>query len=448
MSSSSAQTIDIGRLLNERALSSLQYRLFVLCIAVGVLDGFDNQFIGTAASSMAAELSISLAKFGPIFSSAIVGAAIGSFAVGALADRLGRRRLLIGAVFVFGLFTLATAFVHSFRGLILMRLLAGFGLGGAPPCFLALAADYTPQRIRRSVTSLLWAGFPLGVAFGGVLSSAILRHFDWRTLFYVGGAIPIALLGFLIPYLPESVRFLFRRGSVSDRALIASIVRELDPALIVNDATRVVLEQTDTHEQASMKTLFRERTGPTLALWGTFLMTFATLATLALWAPPLLRQVGMDAPATALAIAGYGFGGTIGVAVAGRLVEHSGIVRALVPALVLGALSIAALEHLGNKPILVDLAMFLGGFGVSIGSSAAVSLASFIYPTAARSTGIGLGMGIGRIGQILGPLFIAVLVSAQWVPGHILSTLAFGPVTAAVFVLILSRYAIVKVGQD
>ena len=171
---------------------------------------------------MAAEFHIRLANFGPVFSAMLLGATLGAVLFGAMGDRFGRKQPIIVAVVIIAVFTLATPAVHSIGGLVIVRFLLGLGLGGATPGFLALGSEYAPARLRQRLVSVIWLGFPLGGALGAFQNAYLLAHYSWQAVFYVGGAIPLVLLLFLVFGLPESIRFLIARNR--DPAAIASIM--------------------------------------------------------------------------------------------------------------------------------------------------------------------------------------------------------------------------------
>src|SRR6185437_13957031 len=174
------------------------------CALVSALDGIDTQSIGVAAPFIAEELGVKLAHFGPIFSSALVGATVGAASFGPLADRFGRKTLLIVAVLLIGGFTILTVFANSVPMLMAIRVLAGLGLGGATPCFIALTSEYTPARLRAALVTLMWSAFPLGGLLGGLLNWYLIPHAGWRAIFYIGGVAPLVLAVVLCLYLPES----------------------------------------------------------------------------------------------------------------------------------------------------------------------------------------------------------------------------------------------------
>jgi MFS family permease len=192
MTGGSHQTseVNVTQLIDDGPLSRFQIGVIVCCALVSALDGIDTQSIGVAAPFIADGLGIKIADFGPIFSAALLGATIGAATFGPLADRLGRKTLLMVAAVLFGVFTILTAFANSVPTLYAFRLLAGLGLGGATPCFIALTSEYTPARLRAALVTLMWSAFPLGAMLGGLLNSRLIEELGWRAIFYIGGVAP------------------------------------------------------------------------------------------------------------------------------------------------------------------------------------------------------------------------------------------------------------------
>lgn len=164
-----AGVTDVGRLIDEARFSPLQIRVVALCGLASILDGIDTQSIGIAAPELAKFLSLTPAGPAPVFSAGLLGALTGALGLGTLADHVGRKQVLILSTVIFGLFSLLTVLVTSFETLLVLRFLAGLGLGGAAPCFTALAAEYTPARKRPLIIGVMWASFPLGGMTGAFL---------------------------------------------------------------------------------------------------------------------------------------------------------------------------------------------------------------------------------------------------------------------------------------
>ena len=157
-----SSSVNITELIDRYPLGPLQIRIIVLCCLVALLDGFDLLAIGAAAPAMMEPLHIATNQIGFLFSAALFGLMLGAFGLGPIADRYGRRWVLISSTATFGVFTLCTAIAGTLQQVLLFRFFAGVGLGGAMPSFISLAAEYTPRSNRQAVIGLLWTGFPLG----------------------------------------------------------------------------------------------------------------------------------------------------------------------------------------------------------------------------------------------------------------------------------------------
>lgn len=432
-STRASRTVDVTQLIDAQPLTRFHARVVGLCALVAVLDGMDTQVIGVAAPAIAANLGMPMSAFGPVFSAALLGAMVGAFAMGPIADRIGRKATLIAATLVFAIFTFLTAFATSFESLVACRFLVGLGLGGATPCFLALPSEYAPKHLRATLVSLVWAGFPLGIMVGGFVASYLLGFFDWHALFYVGGLLPLLAAGALAVWLPESLKFLLARGG--DARQVEAIVRQVAPGT-PPDAKLVA------HEEklpgVPVRHLFTEgRLATTLLLWVPFFMAFGTLIVIVLWTPALLRANGMSVASAATVVGFHGLGSFFGMASAGRLLERYGPMATLLPAFVIGAACTAALGTAGTSVALAALYASLAGVFLGFGASGVVALSALAYPTAIRSTGIGWAMGMGRLGQVFSPLVAGALLGAGQGVGGVFLAFGIAPLIAAVAVLAL-----------
>jgi MFS transporter, AAHS family, 4-hydroxybenzoate transporter len=252
-SSESSVAIDVTKLIDRSGLSGPQIIVVVLCGLVAILDGADSTSIAIAASPIADLLNFPVSAFGLIFAAGTLGAMLGAMTFGPLADRYGRKRLLVVATILFGIFTILIAHAQSYSVLVLYRVIAGFGLGGATPCFLALVSEYVPRQVRGTVVSVLWATFPFGIMLGGFLNSYLVAAFSWHMIFYVGGAIPLVVATLLSMMLPESLQFLIGRGNISQAR---RILARLAPEAVHRDAVLTI--QRDTLPGVPAKHLFGE----------------------------------------------------------------------------------------------------------------------------------------------------------------------------------------------
>ena len=207
-----SKVIDVQAFIDARKLSAVQVILLVLCFLVVAVDGFDTAAIGFIAPAIRADWGLTPAQLAPLFGSGLFGLMVGAFAIGPLADRHGRKAVLIFSVAFFGAASLASAFSPNLTVLILLRFLTGLGLGAALPNAITLTSEYCPEGRRSSLVTLMNCGFTVGSALGGVVASQIVADFGWQSVLIVGGVLPLALALVLAWAMPESVRFLVMRG--------------------------------------------------------------------------------------------------------------------------------------------------------------------------------------------------------------------------------------------
>ena len=425
--------VNVTRLIDNGPLTGFQIGTVICCALVNLFDGIDTQSIGVAAPFIADGLGIKLANFGPIFSSALVGATIGAATFGRLADRFGRKTLLVVAASIIGVFTILTALATSVSMLVAFRILAGLGLGGATPCVISMTAEYAPARVRASLVTLMWSSFPFGGMIGGLMNTYLLVHAGWRAIFYIGGIIPLALVVVLLAYLPESIKFLVTRRNDADavRRIVARLgVRDLAAG------TRFLIEEEQLAGGTIRHLFTRGRALGTLFLWVPFFMGFGVLTVVTLWTPALLRMNGISAADTAFVIAFNGLGGFIGQSTSGRLMQRFGIMAALFPAFLAGTAATVLLGYGAASVAIAATGIGLVGLFLGLGTGGAIALAALIYPTPIRSTGVGAGMAMGRFGQIVGPLIAGALLGAGWSADRIMIVIAGGGLIGAIFVLL------------
>jgi MFS transporter, AAHS family, 4-hydroxybenzoate transporter len=438
-SSEGSATIDVGKLIDTAGLGRFQISIVVLCGLVAILDGADTTSIAIAASTIAGLLNVPMSAFGLVFAAGTLGAMLGAMTFGPLADRFGRKRVLIVSTVLFGIFTLLIAHAQSYSALVLCRVMAGLGLGGATPCFLALVSEYTPRQIRGTVVSVLWAAFPLGIMLGGFVNSYLVTSFGWQMIFYVGGILPLIVAALLTLMLPESLQFLIGRRGATVQA--ARILARIVPGTVYQNAVLTV--ERDSLPGVPVKYLFTEgRALSTVALWVPFFAAFGVLSAVVFFTPALLRSVGGVAAAAsngALVNAFHGLGALLGMAVAGQLVDRFGPKRVLSVALLLGAACTVTLGPSVSSVSLAAIATASVGFFVGIAGSGCIALAAILYPTEIRATGIGWGMAMGRGGQVVAPLVAGQIIGATGDGSLMLVVMAAALVISIAFVFLLGR---------
>jgi AAHS family 4-hydroxybenzoate transporter-like MFS transporter len=405
---------------------------------VALLDGYDTQAIGYTAPAIAQALNLPKDVLGPVFSAALLGAALGALSFGPLADRFGRKRFMVAATIIFGVFSLLTAYVTTLPQLLIYRFCAGLGLGGATPSFLALGGEFAPASKRGVFVAIAFAAWPFGGLIGALTSSYVIPHLGWQFVFYFGGVVPLIFAVILSIWLPESLRFLIARNIRFDE--VRQTLSRIAPGEIPPDAQLVAAPERE-REGIPVRHLFTEgRAATTVMLWVAFFVVFMVLVTVTAWTPTVLRSVGFSISAGALIIALNNAGSVCASVLSGFLVDRFGPYKTLVPGFIVGGVCIAAFGQATASVATLAVASTLAGFFVGGTGTGLIALAAAIYPTTVRSTGIGWGMGMGRLGQVFGPLGAGILVGWGVGAGGIFYAAAVPCFIGALFVLLL-KYA-------
>ena len=432
-----AASINVTDLIDNDRLGALQMRVIVLCAIVALLDGFDVQIVGVAAPAMALSLHISPAALGAALSATLLGLMLGAVTFGTCSDRFGRKRILVVATASFGIFTICTGLVTSLDQLLVVRFLAGTGLGGAMPSFIGLVSDYVPRAKRATLVSLLWTGFPLGGVIGGLLAARFIDALGWQSLFYIGGITPLVLAPLLALALPESIAHLVRIGAAPGK--IRHLISHLRPGIsIPSDAGFVISDEQLT--RATVGLLFSKGRGwITALLWASYFATFLMLITNVGWTPILLHRAGISIARGGLVLAAFNVGGALGTSLAGLLLGRRAPGAILPAAFVGSALMLGLVGQVTMSPLLVTIFEAAAGCCLGAGSSALIALAALFYPTAIRSTGLGWAMSLGRLGSFVGPLVVGVLVSRGWQNASIFAALGAVAICPALCISAIRR---------
>ena len=422
------RVIDVQALIDAEPVSSLQKRLLFLCFLVIAIDGFDTAIIGFIAPVVRAEWNLAVAQLGPLFASGLFGLMLGAFSVGPLADRYGRKTMLVASMIVFGAASLMSSYSGGLTAMTALRFLTGLGLGGAMPMTITLASEFCPAARRSSLVTLMFCGFTLGSAMAGLVAARVLPDFGWRVLLVGGGVAPLVLAPVLMKLLPESVRFLVTKRAAPER--IAAVLGRISPAADLHDATFVDTSPSSTSPVAQ---LFRGGLlKGTLLLWLAFFMSLLVVYLMTNWMPTLLQQAsGASIADAAFTGAMYQVGGTLGAILVGRLMDHFEPHRVLFASYLMGAAFIVLISLWTDTRALMTLAVFAAGACISGGQVGGNALSAAFYATPYRATGVAWANGVGRGGSIVGSLLGGVLLGVGWPATTVYAMVAIPAVVAA-----------------
>ncbi len=355
----------------------------LLCALGAIFEGVDLQVAGVAAAGIIAEFKPVPEYLGIFFSASTLGLCGGALLGGRLSDRVGRKRVLITSVAVFGLFSLLAASATTFWALTWARLLTGFGLGGAFPIFVALTAESSAPNRRSSNVALVYSAMPFGGALVSLLSM-LTAPAHWRQLFIVGGIAPLIVAPIMAAYLRESRAF---------------------------EQTLAVVGQGKSHEAGFLAVFAEGRASRTVLLWASFFLGLLTLYLLLNWLPTLLLGFGLDKRHASFAQIAFNLGGAVAALFVGKLLDgHHRRSSAIV---VFAALpvSLVCLALAPQQSSVIVFIVLLLGIVVLASQVVMYAMAPQCYPTRIRGVGVGTAVAVGRVGSIVGPAIAGVLVA-------------------------------------
>ena len=429
-----SQSVDVQSFLNEHRFSRYQWVIFGLCFLIVLADGFDTAAIGFIAPSLVKEWGVTRPALGPVLSAALFGLAAGALASGPLADWLGRKKLLVSAVLVFGVACLASSFSASLGQLTTLRFLTGLGLGAAMPNAVTLMSEYCPDRLRATLTNAMFCGFPLGAAFGGFLAAWMIPQFGWRSVLMLGGIAPLVLAAAMLLLLPESVRFMVAR------ALPVEKVRAALSRISASAAAATSFRLSEDRPSTSGKTgialvLSRQYVLGSVMLWLAYFMGLVIFYALINWMPILFKDAGMEPRSATLIAALFPLGGC-GAILFGWLMDRFNGNKIIAVGYAVTAVLIWLIGQAAGSVGGLVVVVFLGGAFMNTAQSSLPALAAAFYPTEGRATGVSWMLGFGRFGGIAGSFLVAELSRRQFTFAEIFSVVAVPGIVAALALLV------------
>ena len=406
-SSRSISRVDVGEIIARRRVGRLQLEIVALCAVAMLVDGFDTAAIGYAVPDIAHDLIVPPAALSAVFTAGGIGSLVGIVAVAPLADRIGRRPVLIGALLFFAATSLFTSLASSVTQFVALRFLTGIGLGAAMPAALVLASEFMPRRYRISLTTIVWVGYSLGSGFAGTVVGSLLPDYGWPSVFVFGGLLPLFVSPLLWFGLPESLFLELRRG---DRA-VATVRATMIRVSRRYDSLRTVQYVTSEPEERGFSALrlFAGGRAPfTALLWLAFFMNLTAVFLVNGAIMTVLDVGGVDEDTAGTVAVVAQLGGIVGSFVAAAFAERYDRFGVLAAGFLLSALSIAALGAGSVGPVVATLVVLAAVFFTVGTQNAAIAVAAASYPTAILATAMSLALGVGRVGQIAAPLVASV----------------------------------------
>lgn len=419
-------------------MTARHWQIVCLGALMMMLDGYDLSAMGIVLPTMAAAWNQPSAEFKWALSASLIGVGVGSVLAGFMGDRYGRKKTLL-LMYVFGsVACLGTVTATDIPQLVLWRFLVGVGMGGAIPNVISLVSELMPAKRRAFQIVLVYSGAALGGALGSLLGAYLIPAFGWQAVFYVGGVAPLVVAAVAWRAVPESPAFLVARGRQSEaRQTVLRFVPTLPEGCLLTLASRTTPEG----NRSGLGALFANgRASSTLLIWLLFICTQAMVFFIQSWYVTLLTRTGNPLDTVLRTFSLWDFGALIGGVFVAWLAARIALEKLLCVAYILSGVCLFLLSHVTNITAATAIVTFATGFSIVGASFCLGALAATYYPTHIRTTGIGVGLGVGRVGSISSPLVAGGLVSAGWTNAQIFSLAIVLAVVASIAVFTLAQW--------
>jgi AAHS family 4-hydroxybenzoate transporter-like MFS transporter len=433
----SEHRIDVGKVLDDAPLTAYHWRIVLFGALMMMLDGYDLSVMGIALPAVSEAWKVDPSLFKWSLSASLIGVGVGSVISGFMGDNLGRKRTLVLMYVMGSLACLGTVTATDVPQLVVWRFLVGVGMGGAIPNVISLISELMPAQRRPLMIVLVYSGAALGGALGSLLASVIIPAFGWTSVFYVGGLLPLLIAAMVWVVVPESPAFLIAKGRLNPHA--SATVLRLRPGFSNAEAQRLFVGDRPAHAKTGLAALFSEgRATSTVLIWTLFICTQAMVFFVQSWYVTLLTRGGHALDSVLRTFSLWDFGALIGGVALAWMASRISLERLLALAYVVSAGCLFALGTVKELSMLTSIVTFLTGFSVVGASFCLGALAASYYPTAIRATGVGMGLGIGRVGSIASPILAGSALAAGWSNAQIFSAAIVPAAIAGVAVLLLA----------
>lgn len=387
-----------------------------LCMFFNMLDGFDITAMAIVATSVSNELELTADRLGWIFSFALGGMMLGAMFLAPVSDIIGRRKLIIMAMVLIGVSIVLTASASTLPEFVILRFISGLGAGAMLASQAALASEYSPDKYKAFSVAAVTSGYPMGAMMTSVIAGFIMPEYGWRGMFWFGGLVTLSMVFVAWLMIPESLKYLFERRPDGVLDKINAILRKLKkepleemPEVIESPATAAV----GGGVFAGMRRLLApEYRKTTLTLWTAFLLCFSTLYFLMSWIPRMMEQAGFSPEVGRYAFFLFNFGGVIGIYTTGTLAIRFHLTKILSIFLIAAAIGMIIFAAAPSQEGLLLTLTFIIGVLQQGGFTGLYAVATKVYPTHIRTTGIGFAIGLGRFGAVVGPGLAGFLIAA------------------------------------
>ncbi|MBS0429949.1 MAG: MFS transporter [Proteobacteria bacterium] len=401
--------VDVQKLADEARFNGFHGVVLLWCALIIVFDGYDLAVVGIALPSIMKEMGVSPANAGFMVSSALFGMMFGNVFFGTVSERIGRRWTISICILLFSLFTAAAGMTKDPISFSVTRFLAGVGIGGVMPNVIAQMTEYSPRKIRSMMVTMMFSGYSVGGMIAALLGKGMIESLGWQSVFFAAG-LPILLIPLILKSMPDSMAYMIKKGRMHD---LQRIVARMAPDHMAQSGDQFVLPKQQKVDGAPIRQLFHHGRGfSTVMFWVACFMCLFMVYALSSWLTKLMAQAGYSLGSALTFVLVLNIGAVVGAIGGGWLADRFSIKWVQVSMFLMAAVSIVLLGQKMDTAWLYVVVALAGAstIGTQIVNSA---YASQFYPMTARSTGVGVMLGVGRAGAILAPILIGVLVGME-----------------------------------
>ena len=414
-------------------MGALQIAAIALCIGLTALDGFDVLSISFASPGIAAEWGVDRGTLGVILSAELIGMALGSAVIGGIADKIGRRPTILGCLVVMigGMILAATA--GAVTPLLVYRFCTGLGIGGMLASVNAMTAEYSNAKRRNLAVTLMAAGYPAGVIFGGTIASMLLRSYDWPSVFVFGAILTACFLPLVWYFMPESIEFLQHKRPPGALERINRTLGRMGHAAV--DALPV--EPDDKPKHSVMRLFSPGMAKMTVLLTLAYFAHIMTFYFYIKWIPKLVVDMGFHPSSAGGVLVWSNVGGILGAILLGLLTQKFGVRGLVIITMVFATVFVAAFGHTPADLSSLSLVAAAAGFFTNAGIVGLYAMFAQSFPTELRASGTGFVIGVGRGGAALAPIIAGYLFVAGMGLPAVSLIMGCGSLLAIVMLLLL-----------
>jgi benzoate transport len=421
-------TLDPRELIAKSPMSTIQIAVVAITIGLNALDGFDVLAISFASPGIAREWGIDRAALGVVLSMELIGMGLGSILLGGVADKIGRRRTLLGCLAVMTVGMIMATRATGVYDLSVWRVFTGLGIGGMLASINAVAAEFSNARRRSLNVSLMAIGYPIGAIIGGSIAALLLKQGNWRVVFEFGAAATAAFIPLVLWFVPESVSWLCRRQPPGALAAVNRSLGRMGYLLV----TELPVLSAEARKRSVADIFSPQLLRITLLVTLAYFLHITTFYFILKWVPKIVVDMGFTPSSAAGVLVWANVGGATGGAVLGLLSLRFNLKHLTMFVLVVSTIMVAVFGRGQSNLAQLSLVCAMTGFFTNAGVVGLYGIFAQVFPTHVRATGTGFAVGFGRAGAMLAPIVAGYLFHAGYGLEFVAIAMGTGSLIAAI----------------